>query len=60
MLSNDDKARLRSDFIDWTGGYGANEVEPEKIDLYLELVLPYDIDAAEADEYLTMWADEDV
>ena len=57
MLSQKDKARLRKDFIEWTGGYGAAEVEPEKIDMYIELAMPSDLDAAEVDEYLTEWAD---
>lgn len=56
MLSQQDKARVRKDFIEWTGGYGASEVEPEKIDLYVELAMPDDLDPAEVDEYLTEWA----
>jgi hypothetical protein len=56
MLTAEDMKRLRKDFIDWTGGYGAHEVEPEKIDLYVELALPYDIDPVAAEEYLSSWA----
>jgi hypothetical protein len=56
MLSQQDKARVRKDFVEWTGGYGASEVEPEKISLYVELAMPDDLDPAEVDEYLTEWA----
>lgn len=57
MLSQQDKARVRKDFIEWTGGYGASEVEPQKIDLYVELAMPSDLDPAEVSEYLDEWAD---
>lgn len=56
MLSAQDKARVRKDFIDWTGGYGAHEVEPQKIDLYVEVAMPDDLDPDEVDEFLTEWA----
>ncbi len=58
MLSQRDKARIRKDFIEWTGGYGASEVEPEKIDVYIELAMPVDLDSAEVEAYLAEWAEE--
>jgi len=57
MLTAKDKSRVRRDFIAWTGGYGASEVEPQRIDLYVELAMPSDLDPAEVEEYLAKWAD---
>lgn len=57
MLSKRDKERVRKDFIEWTGGYGASEVEPERIDMYVELAMPADLDPTEVERYLSEWAD---
>ena len=60
MLSQEDKLRIRSDFIEWTGGFVASEVEPEKIDLYVEVAMPNDLDPAAVEEYLSEWSNESV
>lgn len=58
MLTLQDKARVRRDFIEWTGGYGASEVEPQKIDLYVEVAMPDDLDSVAVEAYLSEWAED--
>lgn len=58
MLSEKDKIRVQEDFIEWTGGYKASEVSPRRIDMYVELAMPADLNADEVSEFLTEWADE--
>ena len=57
MLSQREKAAIRKDFIEWTGGYGASEVEPQKIDLYVEVAMPTGLDPSEVETYLSEWAE---
>lgn len=56
MLSEKDKARVRKDFTEWTGGYKASEVGPERLDVYVELAMPADLDSVEVEAFLAEWA----
>jgi hypothetical protein len=60
MLSQEDKLRIRFDFIEWSGGFDVSEVEPETIDLYVEVAMPDYLEPAEVEEYLSEWSNETV
>lgn len=53
MLADKDKVRVYKDFAEWTGGYGADEVEPEQIDLYIEVAMPNDLNPDDVEAFLT-------
>lgn len=53
MLADKDKVRVYKDFMEWTGGHGADEVEPEKIDLYIEVAMPNDLNPDDVEAFLT-------
>lgn len=58
MLTPDDKARIRADFQEWSGGWLPHEAGDE-VELYLEVAYPSDLDQEEVEAYMTEWANEE-
>lgn len=56
-LSQIDQARVMADFIEWSGGYTASEVESEQIDLYVAVAMPSDMNSVDVEAFLTEWAE---
>lgn len=57
-LSETEKERVRRDFLDWSGGFTPSEVEPQEIDLYVDVAMPSDLDPDAVEDFLSIWVEE--